>query len=136
MFCLALPVMLSAADDRRTTAKPAAAQQAKGLTLPEGAKEVEPNTYRYADPQGKTWIYRRTPFGLVRYEDRPAAEVPVKVPETMTAIDEGDSIRFETSTPFGKRSWTEKKSELSDAEQAAWDQAHKKKPAGKKTGTE
>jgi hypothetical protein len=30
--------------------------------LPAGATEVEPNLYRYTDAQGKTWMYRRTPF--------------------------------------------------------------------------
>ncbi len=32
--------------------------------IPKGANEVEPNLFRYTDPQGKTWIYRKIPFGV------------------------------------------------------------------------
>src|SRR5438128_1018620 len=42
------------------------------LTLPAGAVMVEPGTYTFTDAQGKKWIYRKTPFGLARLEDKPA----------------------------------------------------------------
>ena len=32
--------------------------------IPKGATQVEPNLYRYTDAQGKTWFYRRFPFGV------------------------------------------------------------------------
>jgi hypothetical protein len=106
------------------------------LTLPEAATELEANTYRYTDPQSKTWIYRRTPFGLTRYEDRPAASSPVKVPEGMKALEDGDNVRFECPSPFGVRRWVRKKTDLSDVEREAWNQARESKAAGAKSGTE
>ena len=46
------------------------------LTLPEGAEKIDAQTHRWTDENGKHWIYRLTPFGLVRYEDnsRPAGK--------------------------------------------------------------
>ncbi len=32
------------------------------LAIPAGAVAIESNLYRHTDAQGKTWIYRRTPF--------------------------------------------------------------------------
>ena len=39
----------------------------------------------------------------------------------ITAVEQGDSIRFEENTPFGKRTWVRKKTELSETEQRTWD---------------
>jgi hypothetical protein len=54
--------------------KPAAHNQAAPVQrtgnverLPEGAKPVS-NGWEYTDAQGKTWIYRQTPFGLMKIE--------------------------------------------------------------------
>ena len=41
------------------------------------------------------------------------------------AVEQGDSIRFEQATPFGKRTWVRKKTELSETEQRIWDQSKK-----------
>ncbi len=43
------------------------------LTLPPDAERVDSLTHRHTDEDGKTWIYRQTPFGLVRYPDSPAS---------------------------------------------------------------
>src|SRR6266853_1151980 len=59
------------------------------LTLPAGAVMVEPGTYTFTDAQGKKWIYRKTPFGLARLEDKPAdsaaAAAPTQPPATTPA---------------------------------------------------
>lgn len=87
-------------------------------TVPAGAKEVGPNLYRYTDAQGKTWMYRKTPFGVGKWEDKPSEQpaasdgVPTKV------TDLGDSYQFQRPTPFGTQKWTVKKSELNDFEKA------------------
>lgn len=89
-------------------------------TVPAGATQVGPNLYRYTDPQGKTWMYRKTPFGVSKWEDQPVEQPPVpETPASITAKDLGDSVQFERATPFGPERWVRKKSELSDLEKAA-----------------
>jgi hypothetical protein len=133
----------------KTTAKTAASAQKSGVpnkkpsqpappkkavaqppvqTVPAGAKQVEPNLYRYTDSNGKSWYYRQTPFGISKSEDTPASAPqpnPQPIPEPaavkadpIVVTDLGDSYRFERKTPFGASTWVRKKSELSDAEKA------------------
>jgi hypothetical protein len=93
-------------------------------SVPEGAKEVGPNLYSYTDAQGKNWMYRKTPFGVSKWEGKPGEEQPDSsklerpTPAATTATDLGDSVRFQRLTPFGPQTWTRKKSELSDDEKA------------------
>ena len=100
--------------------KPKAVQQAPVTTIPKGATQVEPNLYRATDSNGKTWMYRQTPFGLSKWEDTGAAaqQPPPAQSEPVAITDLGDSIRFEKKTPFGATKWTRKKSELTDEEKA------------------
>ena len=52
--------------------KPAPASapaKATEITIPAGAVEIEPYMYRYTDAAGKNWIYRKTPFGVMRLEE-------------------------------------------------------------------
>jgi len=101
--------------------KATAAQKANPpqLTIPQGAKLVEPNLYRYTDSTGKAWMYRQTPFGISKFEDTPAAAQQAPAPGGPTTVtDLGDSVRFERKTAFGDSQWTRKKTELSDDEKA------------------
>lgn len=101
-----------------TPAQKAAAALPK---LPEGATEVGPNLFRYTDPQGKTWMYRNTPFGYSKWEEKPGDRQPSTeraAPAPATVTDLGDSIQFERATPFGPQKWTRKKSELTEEEKA------------------
>ncbi len=129
---LAIPVaLLAAGDEKKTATKPEAV---KRLTLPPDAKEFEPYTYRHTDAEGKTWIYRRTPFGLYRLEekDQEAASSAQSTPDNgLLAFDEGDQVRFERQSPFGEKSWVRKKTELTTEEKKAWDFAVKQKKARK-----
>ena len=91
-------------------------------TIPQGAEEVGPNLFRYTDPQGKRWMYRNTPFGPSKWEEKPGDQQPA--PQTpssagMTMTDLGDSVQFQRPTPFGPQKWVRKKSELTDDEKAA-----------------
>src|SRR6266704_6579770 len=61
------------------------------LTLPADAKMVEPGTYTFTDAQGKKWIYRKTPFGLARFEDKPAETPAALAGPAITATEDGDS---------------------------------------------
>jgi len=40
------------------------------LQLPKDAKQIAPFAWSLTDSNGKKWIYRKTPFGLVRSEDK------------------------------------------------------------------
>ena len=86
----------------------------KLLQVPAGATEIRPGIYRFVDTDGKAWLYRKTPFGVVRTADSQQAA-------TTTAIEDGDTIRFERPTPFGVDKWQKKKSELTAAERAIWE---------------
>jgi hypothetical protein len=109
-------------------------------TIPDGAKLVEPNLYRYTDPAGKTWMYRQTPFGISRWEDSPAAATtaapPVDASEPVAVTDLGDSVRFEKKTAFGASKWVRKKSELTDEEKALLAKQQSKAPAQSETAPE
>jgi hypothetical protein len=94
------------------------------LTVPKGAVESEPGTFHFVDAQGKKWIYRQTPFGIARLEDAPESK-PVTVPDPAAgakAVADGDTIRFERPGPFGTYRWQKNRSELSEMEQAIWNQ--------------
>jgi len=112
------------------------------LTIPAGAKETEPGTYTYTDAAGKKWIYRETPFGIARLEDKTEADETVrqtpfgtvKTPaapavrsdleadrkeiDATTAVEDGEYVRFERPGPFGVYRWKKKKTDLSGVERA------------------
>ena len=109
------------------SAKPAAksATSVSGQSIPSGAVQVEPNLYRFTDAQGKNWMYRRTPFGISKWQED-SVPTPPTVPETNLprVTDFGDRLQFERSTPFGSTVWTKKKSDLTE-EEKAWSEASK-----------
>lgn len=101
----------------------AASAKTQQLTLPKDAVKIEAFTYRWKDGDGKVWIYRETPFGLVRYKESAAGPREVSEQETqpaLTASDEGERVRFERLTPFGKQRWYRNKSELKGEEAEAF----------------
>lgn len=125
--------------------RPAASSRTQQLTLPKDAVKIEAFTYRWKDGEGKVWIYRETPFGLVRYEEAAAGTREVSEQEAqpaLVAFDEGDRVRFERLTPFGKQRWYRSKSELAGEEAEAFrrlEQSRKAEPPGsgsKKPDTE
>jgi hypothetical protein len=65
---------------------------------------------------------QKTPFGEVRNQKSPAA-APTAGSGISKAIDDGDTVRFERSSPFGVYRWTRKKSELTADEKAALEQS-------------
>jgi hypothetical protein len=117
---------------QKTAAKKAKNEKAREAARPEppiqsipaGAKQIAPNLYQLTDPNGKTWNYRQTPFGINKWEEtspsgaRPAPEASAAKSDPIAFTDLGDSYRFEKKTPFGSNTWTRKKSELSDEEKA------------------
>jgi hypothetical protein len=87
------------------------------MQIPAKAVKTEDGSYRYTDKKtGKKWLYRRTPFGVARLEDKPVAAA--ELPSDMTASEDGDTVRFERPGPFGTYKWQRSKTELNEMEQA------------------
>jgi hypothetical protein len=127
LIAMTASALLLAGEDKaqsgKTVAAKTAATEDRPAGVPRDAQEIQPFLYRYTDAQGKKWLYRQTPFGLSKWEDKPvdaaaaaarAAEnsVPVKV------VDLGESYRFEKETPFGPTYWVRRKAELTEDESA------------------
>src|SRR5205809_1968990 len=137
-FLAVLAIGLAQAENRQAPKKvsakkkPASAPVAE-IVIPAGATLVEPGTYSFTDAQGKKWIYRQTPFGIVRLEDKPAepAAAPAAGPP-ITATEDGDIVRFERPGPFGPFRWQKKKSEMDKDERSAWERSLGKPPAAAK----
>jgi hypothetical protein len=134
-FCASEPATAPQATD---APKPAAAPQltdaSKPAAIPAGAVQGADGDYHYTDPQGKKWIYRKTPFGVTRLEDSPeraAAKTAAADGAGIKATEDGDIVRFERLGPFGLWKWEKKKSDLDDTEKAALRNAQ----AGTKTAS-
>jgi hypothetical protein len=100
---------------------PKVTDASKPLPIPAQAVLGADGDYHYADPQGKKWIYRKTPFGVTRMEDTPqlASAKPAAAGAGIKATEDGDKVRFERQGPFGLWKWEKKKSELDESEKAA-----------------
>ena len=140
-FARALAIGISQAEDGQAQKK--ADQKKKSvppaeLTLPAGATMVEPGTYTFTDAQGKKWIYRKTPFGLARLEDKPADTTAAAPSASLvtTATEDGDTVRFERPGPFGMYRWQKKKTELDADERAALERSRDKTSATAKAKQE
>ena len=78
----------STAKEPATKAAPKAAAKPapkviKPLPIPAKAVLGADGDYHYTDPQGKKWVYRKTPFGVTRLEDTP--DLNSKPPDTSVA---------------------------------------------------
>lgn len=115
-----------AADQKSDKKKPQA--KAQEITIPADAVEIAPYTYRSTDAKGKVWIYRKTPFGVSRTEDKPVSADAAKksqdskdqLIQATSAVEDGDSVRFVRSSPFGPTEWKKKKTDLNEIEQVVW----------------
>jgi hypothetical protein len=123
VFASAMMLMASDPQSAKKTTAPAPAKQIKPLEIPKGAVETEPGTFRFTDSDGKKWIYRKTPWGVARLEDKPADKADAPRPADPSAgikvTEEGDTIHFERPGPFGAYRWQKKVSELDESERAA-----------------
>ena len=115
---MAAGLSLAQSKDPATTQKTAASEAFAPAGVPKGATRVEANLYRFTDAQGKTWLYRQTPFGISKWEDKPAEQTTVAEKPTAVIKDLGDRMEFQRQTPFGMSKWTTKKTELSEEEKA------------------
>ena|ERR1035438_3689005 len=103
-------------------ATPKVTDVSKPTPIPAEAVQGDDGDYHYTDPQGKKWIYRKTPFGVARMEDTPersAGKTAAANGAGIKATEDGDIVRFERQGPFGLWKWEKKKSELDATEKAA-----------------
>jgi hypothetical protein len=112
------PLLLAAGGEKK---QPAAKPAVRQMVVPAGAKQVDANTWRYTDKQGKTWIYARNPFGLARYEETAAVQTPPAAAQGLKAYPEGDKVRFEAPSPFGVSRWVKSKQEMTEDERRVWE---------------
>jgi hypothetical protein len=121
VFLAVLALCATEPQEKKKTAPP---KELKPLVIPAGAVEREPGTFYYTDKQGKKWIYRKTPFGIARYDEKalePDPRLPKPVDESAywKVTEQGDIVKFERPGPFGVYKWEKKKSELDEKERAA-----------------
>jgi len=125
LMVLSMAAMMLSAADRpaaQKNAKPKAVPIAPKLVqIPADAVQIGPTSYRYTGPDGKTLLYVKTPFGITVAEEKPQP-VPSEDHrfDSITATEDGDTVRFARPTPFGMIRWQKNKSELNEMEQAVW----------------
>ena len=127
--------------------------------VPAGAVSIEGHSWRWVDKAGKAWLYRATPFGMMRNEEpkqptatRPAGVMKTEAPmgavgptglkmaddrpdavlDLMSVKEEGDALRFSRPGPFGAYSWLKKKTQLDKDETIVWERAQAKSASVKK----
>lgn len=120
------------------------------VTVPKDATEIEPGVYKHTDSAGKTYRYKKTPFGVVKSPERedkaekavnraestkadtsgdtttatPFGDVKAPPPAQVIKVsDKGDSLEFERPSPFGSYRWKRKKDDLNATEREAWDRS-------------
>jgi hypothetical protein len=116
------------ANKKKKAAAPA--QPSARITIPKDAVlDPKDGNYHYTDKNGRKWVYMMNPMGVSRWEDKgasakstapaqPASSQRFSDDPNLKAIDQGDTVKFVRTTPFGPQTWTKKKSELTDDERA------------------
>lgn len=111
-----LPLLLLTAQDKKAPATPNA--------IPANAVKIDDTTYKVTEKDGKTWVYRKTPFGLSRLAEdqfrkqQETANIKPSTQATVRVIDMGDEYKFERAHPFGVQVWKKKKTELTADEKS------------------
>jgi hypothetical protein len=104
--------------------KPAPAP--KTVTIPKDAVRNANGSYTYTDKEGKKWLYRPSPFGVIKTPVQDDVDSPKAAPHAAAsatrATDKGDTVQFERPSPFGTIKWEKKKSELTDEERRIVDE--------------
>ncbi len=119
----------------QTAGSASSSQAALGIasSIPKDAQPMDKGRYRAVDASGVAWIYQRTPFGITKTRESELQQPktgqsspfggPMKTREAaspsqesstaspVTAFPNGDEIRFEKQTPFGKSAWTKKRTD-------------------------
>jgi hypothetical protein len=137
VFVVGLAIAFGEDQPREAKGRDKEAAKAHSTAVPAGASEISPGLFKHTDGAGKSWLYRKTPFGVVKTAETLEADQKAANPApaergnpfsekkgassnrttaSVTAVEDGDSYKFERSTPFGPSRWTRKKSELTAEE--------------------
>lgn len=144
----------AAAKPKVSPAHPAA-KPGHAMQVPPGAVEAGDGTFHFKDATGKSWVYRKTPFGVTRAPEggpkpviaanaagntrtpfgvtktsnKPSSTPPPSANRSaqVTAVAEGNQIVFRRETPFGASSWRKNKTDLNEDEQKIWEQEQSKR---------
>lgn len=119
----------AAAQKAPQKAAPRKKAESSAVSVPAGAEKVEDGLWRARDAQGKTWLYKKTPFGIVRLpEEKPQPAQPAEA--SSCRVVKADSVEavFERNTPFGRRTWTRRLDQLDAEERQALEEWKKAKP--------
>lgn len=105
----------------KTAAKTTAAKPStfKAIEIPKDAVAQSDGTYAWTDKGGKSWVFVRTPFGVMKSAADPSS-AGTSI-ENAKVIDAGDKVRFETKTPFGVISHEKNKADLTDDERKLYE---------------
>lgn len=117
----AAPAQQARKQEGKPKAKPAA------LTVPAGAEKVGEGVWRAKDGQGRTWIYKKTPFGLIRMEEQAAQAAPEQAAAVRVVEMRGEEAVFERQTPFGRRTWSKRPGDMDEEERRAMEEWKKAK---------
>lgn len=140
LFICAFLILTAYAGDKAPEAKPGEAKRAKrtettptkapaSITIPAGAVETEPGVWSWTDAKGQKWIDRKTPFGVSRTEDKPAAVDPAAArrvdaeADAIKAVEDGNTVHFERMGPFGAYKWSRATTGLNEVERKALERA-------------
>lgn len=112
-----IPLLSLASEEKKAPPKagPPSARNSTRVTIPAGAEKIDSNTWRHTDSQGKSWIYHRVPFGIMKTEEKPTAPAADSGKNAAAGGDSGQSVR---RTPFGELPRARKKKELDAKEQS------------------
>ena len=128
LMLIGMSAVLLSAQTRSPESSPAHPAKTLAAAIPEGATQVEPYIYRYTDTQGKRWMYRQTPFGVTKWEEKDTPKPAADSLEPIVVTDLGDSVRFSHKYPFGEQVWTRKKAELTDEDRAIIERSKPTRP--------
>ena len=97
------------------------------ILIPKAAVKSPDGTYLWSDESGKKWVFSQSPFGVSK---RPLTEPTAQTPRNAftKAIDNGDTVTFESRGPFGASvsRYVKSKSDLTGAERQIFDQSKTK----------
>ena len=133
MFIVALAMPCAVPAQSQKAAPAARKQAAIPAGVPKDAVPAGDHKWRWKDKDGKTWIFTKTPFSVVKQEESALKAAAAEAADVDSSnelsgaqiFDEGDSLRFVTKTPFGTREWHRKKTDLTAGEKAAWEKKTK-----------
>jgi len=122
-FFLTFALVLSAAVADDTVSKKTKSTKAKKTepkaivanVIPKDAVLGADGSYHATDKSGKKWVYKNTPFGVAKAEERPPVDTtPVQEMTKVTIV--GDVAKFERPSPFGVSKWEKKVADLTPDE--------------------